>query len=82
MGGRVLRQAPSPRAGATESDSRGDSLRREALVLLSISKKHRQGDGAPTVGEGVEDPQTKRVRPLRGALLQEDPAGIDQKDDI
>lgn len=63
--GRVLRQAPSPRAGEAGSDSRGDRLRGQALVLQSVSKKHRRGDGVSTVGEGREDPhppQTARRR--------------------
>lgn len=37
----------------------------EALVLLSVSKKHRYGRVAPTMGEGIEDPQTERARPQK-----------------
>lgn len=40
-GGVVSSGSPSPRAREAESDSRGDQLQVKALVLLSVSEKHR-----------------------------------------
>lgn len=61
-GGVVSLGSPLPQGWEAGSDSRGDKLRVEALVLPSVSEKHRQGHVAPTVGEGIADPQTGRVR--------------------
>lgn len=45
----------------------------EALVLLSVWRKRIRGDVTPTVGEGIGDPQTERVRPrtARGGLSRD-----------
>ena len=58
---------PPPGLGKEGKDFREDWLRGQAFVLLSISEKHRWGDGAPTVGEGIEDPPHNTALALAGA---------------
>lgn len=57
---------PPPGLGKEGKDFREDWLRGQAFVLLSISEKHRWGDGAPTVGEGREDPPPTQRWPSQG----------------